>query len=150
VRSTCHCPQDRHAGDDQRPRPHGLRGLHLVGRRKTTPTGTCSNHLQREAFYGTAVAQSVGTSPTEAAIQFQRDQEAANSRPPRGSFSRPGWAPPNGGPDAVLLWPPAQWARSTRCQTPEQARAAVRRMALGRITHVKLWFRRPRWGPIRS
>jgi imidazolonepropionase-like amidohydrolase len=98
------------------------------------------DHLQREAFYGTAVAQSVGTSPTEAAIQFQRDQEAGTFASAARFLFAPGMAPPNGGPDAVLRVATSAVGAINEVSTPDQARAAVRRMALGRITHVKLWF----------
>jgi imidazolonepropionase-like amidohydrolase len=98
------------------------------------------DHLQREAFYGAAVAQSVGTSPTEAAIQFQRDQEAGTFPPAARFLFAPGFAPPNGGPDAVIRAATNALHVINEVSTPEEARAAVRRMALGRITHVKLWF----------
>ena len=68
--------QDDHAGDDQRPRAHGLRGLHHAGARAITPPANLLDHLQREAFYGVAAATSVGSSPTEMSLQFQRDQQA--------------------------------------------------------------------------
>src|SRR6266545_6245835 len=32
------------------------------------------DHLRREAFYGVGVTQSVGSSPTDPSIQFQKDQ----------------------------------------------------------------------------
>ena len=60
------------------------------------------DHLQRETFYGTAVTQSVGSSPLDASLQFQRDQQAGKF-PPASRFPfTPGYAPPNGGPDEVL------------------------------------------------
>src|SRR5262245_31799806 len=34
------------------------------------------DHLQREAFYGVGATQSVGSSPTAAALQFEKDQRA--------------------------------------------------------------------------
>ena len=98
------------------------------------------DHLQREAFYGTAVAQSVGSSPTEASIQFQRDQEGGTFPPAARFLFAPGFAPPNGGPDAVLRVATSALGAINEVSTPEQARATVRRMALGRIKHVKLWF----------
>jgi hypothetical protein len=60
------------------------------------------DHLQREAFYGTAVTQSAGSSPTEMSLQFQRDQQAGKFPPASRFFFMPGMAPPNGGPDHVL------------------------------------------------
>jgi hypothetical protein len=52
------------------------------------------DHLQREAFYGIAVTQSVSTSPAEASIQFQRDQQDGKFPPARGSSSCPVWRRP--------------------------------------------------------
>jgi len=60
------------------------------------------DHLQREAFYGTAATQSVGSSPLEASLQFQRDQQAGKFPPASRFLFIPGYAPPNGGPDEVL------------------------------------------------
>jgi len=60
------------------------------------------DHLQREAFYGTAVTQSVGSSPLDASLQFQRDQQAGKFPPASRFLFTPGYAPPNGGPDEVL------------------------------------------------
>src|SRR5206468_5362917 len=54
------------------------------------------DHLQREAFYGVGVTQSVGSSPTDASIQFQRDQAAGKFPPASRFFFMPGMAPPNG------------------------------------------------------
>jgi len=39
------------------------------------------DHLQREAFYGIGVTQSVGSSPTDASIEFQRNQDAGKFPP---------------------------------------------------------------------
>ena len=60
------------------------------------------DHLQHEAFYGTAVTTSVSTSPTEQALWFQRDQRAGKYPPASRLLFMPGMAPPNGGPDEVL------------------------------------------------
>src|SRR5579862_8635812 len=60
------------------------------------------DHLQREAFYGVAATQSVGSSPLEVSLQFQRDQQAGKFPQASRFFFIPGYAPPNGGPDEVL------------------------------------------------
>lgn len=51
------------------------------------------DHLEREAFYGVAATQSVGSSPTDASIQFKRDQEAGKFPPASRFFFMPGMAP---------------------------------------------------------
>jgi hypothetical protein len=60
------------------------------------------DHLQREAFYGVVAATSVGSSPTEMSLQFQRDQQAGKFAPAARYLFMPGMAPPNGGPDHIL------------------------------------------------
>src|SRR6202047_4220434 len=62
----------------------GYEGYTSWGAQNYTPQNVL-DHLQREAFYGTAATQSVGTSPTDAAIQFQRDQQAG-AFPPASRF----------------------------------------------------------------
>jgi hypothetical protein len=57
------------------------------------------DHLQREAFYGTAVALSVGSSPFDISRQIQHDQEAGKLPLAARFLFIPGYAPPNGGPD---------------------------------------------------
>ena len=61
------------------------------------------DHLEREAFYGVAATQSVGSSPLEPSLQFERDQRAGKFPPASRFFFMPGMAPPNGGPDAILM-----------------------------------------------
>jgi hypothetical protein len=53
------------------------------------------DHLQREAFYGTAVTQSVGSSPVDVSLQFQRDQQAGKFPSASRFLFTPGYAPPN-------------------------------------------------------
>jgi hypothetical protein len=79
----------------------GYEGYTSWGAGNYTPQNVL-DHLQREAFYGVAVTQSVGSSPTDAAMQFQRDQEAGKFPPASRFFFVPGMAPPDGGPDQVL------------------------------------------------
>ena len=97
------------------------------------------DHLQREAFYGTAATQSVGTSPTEAALQFQRDQQAGKYPPASRFFFMPGMAPPNGGPDAVLRVATNKLRVINEVTTAAEARAAVQKMAAQKIPAVKMW-----------
>ena len=97
------------------------------------------DHLQREAFYGVVAATSVGSSPVEMSLQFQRDQQAGTF-PPAARYSfMPGMAPPNGGPDHILREATNELHVINEVTTPEEARAAVRRMADQGIRHVKMW-----------
>jgi len=52
----------------------------------------------------------------------------------------PGMAPPNGGPDAVLRVATTRLHVINEVSTPDEARAAVRRMADQKIPQVKLWY----------
>jgi len=97
------------------------------------------DHLQREAFYGTAVTQSVGSSPTDASLQFQRDQQAGKFPPASRFFFMPGMAPPGGGPDAVLRVATTALHVINEVSTAQEARAAVQAMANRKITQVKMW-----------
>ncbi len=102
--------------------------------------GNVLDHLQRAAFYGTAVTQSVGTSPTDQALQFEHDQRAGKYPAASRFYFMPGMAPPNGGPDAVIRVATAQLHVVNEVSTPAEARAAVRRMAAQKIKNVKLWY----------
>jgi imidazolonepropionase-like amidohydrolase len=97
------------------------------------------DHLQREAFYGVAATQSVGSSPTDASIQFQRDQEAGKFPPASRFLFMPGMAPPGGGPDAVLLKGTTALHAVYEITTPDAARAAVQSMAAKNLKSVKIW-----------
>ena len=97
------------------------------------------DHLQREAFYGVVATQSVGSSPTDPSIQFQRDQIAGKFPPASRFFFMPGMAPPNGGPDAVLLKGTTVLHAVNEVTTADEARAAVRTMAGKNIKSVKIW-----------
>jgi imidazolonepropionase-like amidohydrolase len=97
------------------------------------------DHLQREAFYGTAVTQSVGTSPTDAALQFQRDQQAGKFPPASRFFFMPGMAPPDGGPDAVLRVATTALRVVNEVSTAQEARAAIQKMASQKIRALKMW-----------
>jgi len=97
------------------------------------------DHLQREAFYGTAVTQSVGSSPLEASLQLQRDQQAGVLPPASRFLFIPGYAPPNGGPDEVLREATNALHAINEVSTAEEARASIRKMAGLGIKAVKIW-----------
>lgn len=97
------------------------------------------DHLQREAFYGVSVTQSVGSSPLEESIQFQRDQRAGKFPPASRFFFMPGYAPPNGGPDEVLRAATSALHVINEVSTPEEARASIRKMSERGIRNVKIW-----------
>ena len=97
------------------------------------------DHLQREAFYGVAATTSVGTSPTELMLQFQRDQRAGKFALASRLLFMPGMAPPNGGPDAVLRVVTNEIHAVNEVSNAAESRAAVRRMGAQGIKHVKMW-----------
>jgi imidazolonepropionase-like amidohydrolase len=97
------------------------------------------DHLEREAFYGVGATQSVGSSPTDASIQFKQDQEAGKFPSASRFFFMPGMAPPNGGPDAILIKGTSALHAVYEVTTADQARAAVRAMAGKQLKSVKIW-----------
>ena len=97
------------------------------------------DHLQREAFYGTAATQSVGSSPLDASLQFQRDQQAGKFPPASRFLFTPGYAPPNGGPDEVLREATNVLHVINEVSTAQEARDSVQKMAGRGIKAVKIW-----------
>lgn len=97
------------------------------------------DHLRREAYYGVAATQSVGSSPTDASIAFVRGQQAGNFLPASRFFFMPGMAPPGGGPDAILIKATNELHTVYEVTTGAAARAAVQGMALRGLTQVKIW-----------
>jgi len=116
----------------------GYEGYTTWGAENHTPQNVL-DHLQREAFYGVGATQSVGSSPVEQSLQIQKDQRAGKLPPSARFFFMPGMAPPNGGPDAVLRVATSQLHVINEVSTPDEARAAVRRMAAQTIPQVKIW-----------
>jgi imidazolonepropionase-like amidohydrolase len=116
----------------------GYEGYTSWGAANYTPRNVL-DHLEREAFYGVGVTQSVGSSPTDASIQFQRDQFAGKFSPASRFFFIPGMAPPNGGPDAVLIKGTKALHAIYEVSTPAEARAAIRVMADKKLKSVKIW-----------
>jgi imidazolonepropionase-like amidohydrolase len=116
----------------------GYEGYTSWGAQNYTPENVL-DHLQREAFYGTGVTQSVGSSPTDAALAFERDQAAGKFPPASRFFFMPGMAPPNGGPDAVLRVATSALHVINEVSTADEARSAVRAMAAQKIKNVKIW-----------
>lgn len=102
--------------------------------------GNVLDHLQRSAFYGTAATTSVGTSPIDQMVKVQSDQGAGTLVPAARLLFMPGFAPPNGGPDAVLRVATNELKVVNEVTTPAQARAAVQRLAGQGVRHVKAWF----------
>ena len=97
------------------------------------------DHLEREAFYGVGVTQSVGSSPMDASIQFQQDQQTGKFPSASRFFFMPGMAPPGGGPDAVLIKGTQALHAVVEVSTGEEARAAIRAMAQRKLKQVKIW-----------
>jgi imidazolonepropionase-like amidohydrolase len=116
----------------------GYEGYTSWGAENYTPRNVL-DHLQREAFYGVGATQSVGSSPMEQSIQFERDQAAGKFPPASRFFFMPGMAPPNGGPDAILMKGTAALHAVYEVSTAAEARAAVAMMAARQLKHVKIW-----------
>ncbi|MEZ5291804.1 MAG: amidohydrolase family protein [Vicinamibacterales bacterium] len=102
--------------------------------------GNVVDHLQRSAFYGTAAVTSVGTSPLDQMLAIQADQRAGRLPPAARLLFMPGFAPPNGGPDAVLRVATNELKVINEVTTAAEARAALRRLASRGIRHVKAWY----------
>src|SRR4051812_3041058 len=117
----------------------GYEGYTSWGAANYTPQNVL-DHLQREAFYGVGAPQSVGSSPTTEALQFQRDQQGGKFPAASRFFFMPGMAPPHGGPDHVLMAATDALHVINEVTTPQEARAAVQAMAAKQIGSVKLWF----------
>jgi imidazolonepropionase-like amidohydrolase len=116
----------------------GYEGYTSWGADNYTPRNVL-DHLQREAFYGVGVTQSVGSSPTEPSLQFVRDQEAGKFPPASRFFFMPGMAPPHGGPDAILMKGTDALHAVYEVTTAAEARAAVQGMAAKTLKNVKIW-----------
>lgn len=97
------------------------------------------DHLKRQAYYGVAATQSVGSSPTDAALAFERDQRAGKFAVASRFFFMPGMAPPGGGPDAILIKATNELHAVYEVTTGAAARAAVQGMAARGIRNVKIW-----------
>ncbi|HEX7942347.1 MAG TPA: amidohydrolase family protein [Gemmatimonadaceae bacterium] len=97
------------------------------------------DHLRREAYYGVAATQSVGSSPTDASIAFIRDQQAGTFAVASRFFFMPGMAPPNGGPVAILIKGTKELNAVYEVSTAAEARTAVQGMAAKGLKNVKIW-----------
>lgn len=117
----------------------GYEGYTSWGARNHTPANLL-DHLQREAFYGVVAATSVGSSPTDMALQFQRDQQAGTFAPAARFLFMPGFAPPNGGPDHILKAATDELHVINEVTTVDDVRDAIERMAAQNIRHVKIWL----------
>ncbi len=116
----------------------GYEGYSSWGAVNYTPSNVL-DHLQREAFYGVGATQSVGSSPVDPSIQFQRDQQAGTFTPASRFLFMPGMAPPGGGPDEVLREGTRELHAVSEVSTGAEARAAVQAMAAKALTSVKIW-----------
>src|SRR5262245_40023791 len=116
----------------------GYEGYTSWGADRYTPENVL-DHLQREAYYGVAVSQSVGSSPTDPSIRFQRDQAAGKFATASRFLFMPGMAPPNGGPDAVLLKGTQALKAVYEVSAPDEARSAVKSMAAKNLKSLKIW-----------
>jgi len=97
------------------------------------------DHLEREAFYGIGTAMTMGDQPADFAIQFQKDQRSGKFPPAAQFFFAAGFAPPGGGPDALLIQGTSPLHAVNEISTLDEAIAAVRRIAARRIHEIKFW-----------
>jgi imidazolonepropionase-like amidohydrolase len=97
------------------------------------------DHLEREAFYGVGTAMTMGDQPVGFASQFQQEQRAGKFPPAARFFFAAGLAPPGGGPDALLIQGTTPLHAVYEVSTPDEAIAAVRRIAARKIKEVKFW-----------
>jgi imidazolonepropionase-like amidohydrolase len=97
------------------------------------------DHLQREAFYGVGTTLSMGEQPTDFAIEFQQKQLAGKFPTSARFFFAAGMAPPGGGPDALLIQGTGPLHAVYEVLTPEEAVAAVRKIAARKVTELKFW-----------
>jgi imidazolonepropionase-like amidohydrolase len=116
----------------------GYEGYTSWGAENYTPQNVL-DHLQRAAFYGVGATQSVGSSPTDPSLRFQKDQQSGKFPPASRFFFMPGMAPPGGGPDAVLRVGTTALNAIYEISTAAEARAAVQTMAKKNIKSVKIW-----------
>src|SRR6202030_276346 len=94
------------------------------------------DHLEREAFYGVGAAMTMGDQPADFAIKFQQEQLAGKFPPAARFFFAAGFAPPGGGPDSLLIQGTTPLHAVYEISTPEEAIAAVRKIAALRIKEV--------------
>ena len=116
----------------------GYEGFTSWGAQNYTPENVL-DHLQRQAFYGIAATQSVGSSPTDASLLFQTNQRAGKFAIASRFLFMPGMAPLHGGPDETLMKGTEVTHAVYEVSTAEEARAAVRGIAARKITNVKIW-----------
>jgi imidazolonepropionase-like amidohydrolase len=116
----------------------GYEGFTSWGAQNYTPENIL-DHLQRQAFYGVAATQTVGSSPTDSAILFQRNQRAGKFAQASRFLFVPGMAPPHGGPDETLMKGTEVTHAVYEISTDDEARAAVRGVAAKKVRTVKIW-----------
>ena len=116
----------------------GYEGYTSWSAKNYTPANVL-DHLRRQAYYGVAATQSVGSSPTDASIAFVRDQQAGKYAVASRFFFMPGMAPPGGGPDAILIKATNELKVVYEVTTGAQARTAVQGMAAKGLKNVKIW-----------
>jgi imidazolonepropionase-like amidohydrolase len=97
------------------------------------------DHLEREAFYGVGTALAIGEQPTDFAIEFQQNQLAGKFPPAARFFFAAGMAPPGGGPDSLLIQGTGPLHAVYEVSTPDEAVAAVRKIASKKINELKFW-----------
>ncbi len=116
----------------------GYEGFVSWGVANHTPENVL-DHLEREAFFGVGTAMTMGDQPVDFAIRFQQDQRAGKFPPAARFFFAAGMAPPGGGPDSLLIQGTTPLHAVFEVSTPEEAIAAVRKIAAKNVKEVKFW-----------
>lgn len=98
-----------------------------------------ADHLRREAYYGVGAVMTMGDQPTDFALQFDRDQKAGKFPSTARLLVAAGLALPGAGPDSLLIQGTTPLKAVYEVTTPDEARAAVRKVAAAKIPHVKIW-----------
>lgn len=97
------------------------------------------DHLEREAFFGVGTAMAMGDQPVDFALKFQQDQLAGKFPPAARFFFAAGFAPPGGGPDALLIQGTTPLHAVNEVSTADEAVAVVRKLAARNIKELKFW-----------
>jgi imidazolonepropionase-like amidohydrolase len=97
------------------------------------------DHVEREAFYGVGTTLSMGEQPVDFALEFQHNQRAGKFPLASRFFFAAGFAPPGGGPDALLIEGTGPLHAVDEVSTPEEAIVVVRKLAAKNIKQVKFW-----------
>ena len=116
----------------------GYEGFVSWGVENHTPENVL-DHLEREAYFGVGTAMTMGDQPLDFAIRFSQSQAHARFPSAARFFFAAGLAPPGGGPDALLIQGTTPLHAVFEVSTPDEAVAAIRKIAARGVKQVKFW-----------